>query len=1058
MPKRTDIKKIMVIGSGPIVIGQGAEFDYAGTQACLALKEEGYEVILVNSNPATIMTDSNIADKVYMEPLDLEHVAKIIRYERPDGLICSIGGQTGLNLGMQLARKGILDECRVELLGTKSETIEKAEDRELFKQLCLDLNEPIIESEIATTIEEAVLAANKIGYPIIIRPAFTLGGTGGGFADNEEELLPLVKNALKISPVSQVLVEKSIKGFKEIEFEVMRDKKGTSIVICSMENVDPVGIHTGDSIVVAPAQTLTSKEFNMLRNSALKIIRGLDIEGGCNVQFALDPYSFKYYLIEVNPRVSRSSALASKASGFPIARVSAKIACGLTLDEIDIAATKASFEPTIDYVVTKFPRFPFDKFTTANRSLSTQMKATGEVMSIGRTFEESLLKSIRSLENSVNHLELKSLKNLNLEELFEFISKHTDERIFAVGEAFRKGATVDEIYSLTKIDRFFLEKLVNIVKFEERLIDNRLNIEVLKEAKKLGFADSYIGSKWNLSEEEVYKLRKQDNIYPVYKIIDTCAAEYNAYVPYFYSTYEKENESIVTERKKIVVLGSGPIRIGQGVEFDYTTVHAIWAIKEAGYEAIIINNNPETVSTDYTVSDKLYFEPLTFEDVMNIIDLEKPEGVIVALGGQTAINLASRLDKAGVRIFGSSAKSIDLAEDRKLFEEAMEEINIPMPKGFGVYSVEEAINAANTIGYPVLVRPSFVLGGRMMHIVYDENILRAKVEEAVAFDNEHPVLVDKYVVGQECEVDAICDGENVFLPGIMEHIERTGVHSGDSMSVYPPYSLSEEVKKVIIDYTTRIGLKLNMVGLYNIQFIVDKENKVYIIEVNPRSSRTVPFLAKSTGISIANIATKVMLGEKLKDLGYVGVAKNRKRWYVKAPTFSFTKIAGLDAVLSPEMKSTGEAIGYDYSLNRALYKSLKAAGIRVANYGTILATISDSDKESALPLIKRFYNLGFNIEATSGTAKFLKGHGIKTRIRGKISQGSEEILDSIKKGYVTYVINTLSEGEHQNLDGRMIRRAAIDNNVAVFTCLDTVRVLLDVLEEITMGISVIDKE
>jgi len=1058
MPKRKDIKKIMVIGSGPIVIGQGAEFDYAGTQACLALKEEGYEVILVNSNPATIMTDSNIADKVYMEPLDLEHVAKIIRYERPDGLICSIGGQTGLNLGMQLARKGILDECRVELLGTKSETIEKAEDRELFKQLCLDLNEPIIESEIATTIDEAVFAANKIGYPIIIRPAFTLGGTGGGFADNEEELLPLVKNALKISPVSQVLVEKSIKGFKEIEFEVMRDKKGTSIVICSMENVDPVGIHTGDSIVVAPAQTLTSKEFNMLRNSALKIIRGLDIEGGCNVQFALDPYSFKYYLIEVNPRVSRSSALASKASGFPIARVSAKIACGLTLDEIDIAATKASFEPTIDYVVTKFPRFPFDKFTTANRSLSTQMKATGEVMSIGRTFEESLLKSIRSLENSVNHLELKSLKNYNLEELFEFISKHTDERMFAIGEAFRKGATVDEIYFITKIDRFFLEKLVNIVKFEEKLIENKLNIDVLKEAKRLGFADSYIGSKWNLTEEEVYKLRKQDNIYPVYKIIDTCAAEYDAYVPYFYSTYEKGNESIVTDRKKIIVLGSGPIRIGQGVEFDYTTVHAIWAIKEAGYEAIIINNNPETVSTDYTVSDKLYFEPLTFEDVMNIIDLEKPEGVIVALGGQTAINLASRLDKAGVRIFGSSAKSIDLAEDRKLFEEAMEEINIPMPKGFGVYSVEEAIEAANTIGYPVLVRPSFVLGGRMMHIVYDENVLRAKVEEAVAFDNEHPVLVDKYVVGQECEVDAICDGENVFLPGIMEHIERTGVHSGDSMSVYPPYSLSEEVKKVIIDYTTRIGLKLNMIGLYNIQFIVDKENKVYIIEVNPRSSRTVPFLAKSTGISIANIATKVMLGEKLKDLGYVGVAKNRKRWYVKAPTFSFTKIAGLDAVLSPEMKSTGEAIGYDYSLNRALYKSLKAAGIRVANYGTILATISDNDKESALPLIKRFYNLGFNIEATSGTAKFLKGHGIKTRVRGKISQGSEEILDSIKKGYVTYVINTLSEGENQNLDGRMIRRAAIDNNVAVFTCLDTVRVLLDVLEEITMGISVIDKE
>jgi len=1058
MPKRTDLKKIMVIGSGPIVIGQGAEFDYAGTQACLALKEEGYQVILVNSNPATIMTDSKIADKVYMEPLDLEHVAKIIRYERPDGLLCSIGGQTGLNLGMQLARKGVLEECRVELLGTTEETISKAEDRELFKELCISLNEPIIESEIATNLEEVVAATNKIGYPVILRPAYTLGGTGGGFAENEEELLPLAKNALKLSPVSQVLVEKSIKGFKEIEFEVMRDKNDTSIVICSMENVDPVGIHTGDSIVVAPAQTLTNKEFSMLRASALKIIRGLKIEGGCNVQFALDPYSFKYYLIEVNPRVSRSSALASKASGFPIARVSAKIACGLTLDEIDIAATKASFEPTIDYVVTKFPRFPFDKFTTANRSLSTQMKATGEVMSIGRTFEESLLKSIRSLENKVHHLELASLKEKTVEELLEFIALHTDERVFAIGEAFRKGVTVDDIYYITKIDRFFLEKMHHIVTFEEEVKNNKFNLDILKKAKRLGFADSYLAEIWDTNEIEIYNLRKENNIYPVYKIIDTCAAEYDAYVPYFYSTYEKENESIRTNRKKIIVLGSGPIRIGQGVEFDYTTVHAIWAIKEAGYEAIIINNNPETVSTDYTVSDKLYFEPLTFEDVMNIIDYEKPEGVIVALGGQTAINLASRLDKMGVRIFGSSSKSIDLAEDRQLFEEAMEEINIPMPKGFGVFSVSEAVKAANVIGYPVLVRPSFVLGGRMMHIVYEEKTLKAKVKEAVAFDKEHPVLVDKYVVGQECEVDAICDGENVFIPGIMEHIERTGVHSGDSMSVYPPYSLSKEVKDVIIDYTTRIGIKLNMIGLYNIQFIVDKNNKVYIIEVNPRSSRTVPFLAKSTGIPVANIATKVMLGQKLTDLGYVGVAENRKRWYVKTPTFSFTKIAGLDAVLSPEMKSTGEAIGYDYSLNRALYKSLKAAGTRVANYGTILCTIADYDKEAALPLIRRFYNLGFNIEATIGTATFLKAHGIKTRVKGKISQGSEEILDSIKKGYVTYVINTKDESVTDNNDGRYIRRAAIDNNVAVFTCLDTVKVLLDVLEEITMGISVIDKE
>ena len=837
----------------------------------------------------------------------------------------------------------------------------------------------------------------------------------------------------------------------------MRDKNDTAISICSMENIDPVGVHTGDSIVVAPAQTLSSKEFNILKNAALRIIRGLKIEGGCNVQFALDPYSYKYYVIEVNPRVSRSSALASKASGFPIARVSAKIACGLTLDEIQIAATPASFEPTIDYVVTKFPRFPFDKFQDANRTLSTQMKATGEVMSIGRTIEESILKSVRSLENKVDHLELSKFKQLTIDELIDFIKLGTDERIYAISEAIRKGVDIDDIYDITKIDRLFLNKISNIVKFETVIIENKNNLDILYEAKRMGFSDSFIAKLWNCTPYDIYQIRKNNNIYPVYKSIDTCAGEFKSYVPYLYSTYESENESIVTDRKKIVVLGSGPIRIGQGVEFDYTTVHAIWGIKEMGYEAIIINCNPETVSTDYTVSDKLYFEPLTFEDVMNVIDYEKPEGVIVALGGQTAINLAEKLDNVGVKILGSSANSIALAEDREQFENSISEINIPMPKGYGVYSVEDAKRVALEIGYPVLVRPSFVLGGRMMHIVYEERVLLDKVKEAIEFDNEHPILIDKYVVGQECEVDAICDGEDVFIPGIMEHIEKTGVHSGDSMSVYPPYSLTEEVKQVIIDYTTKIGRKLKMIGLYNIQFIVDKENNVYIIEVNPRSSRTVPFLAKVTGIPIANIATKVMLGKTLKELGYVGVAKDRKRWYVKSPTFSFTKITGLDAVLSPEMKSTGEAIGYDYSLNRALYKSLKASGTKVANYGTILATISDKEKEAALPLIRRFYNLGFNIEATYGTAAFLKQHGIKTRVRQKLSEGSEEIIESIKKGYVTYVINSVGDN-NSAVDGKVIRRAAIDNNVAVFTCLDTVKVLLDVLEEITMGISVIDKE
>lgn len=1057
MPKRTDIKKIMVIGSGPIVIGQGAEFDYAGTQACLALKEEGYEVVLVNSNPATIMTDTNIADKVYMEPLDLEHVAKIIRFERPDGLVCSLGGQTGLNLGMQLHTKGVLEECQVEMLGTSYTAISKAEDRKLFKELCISINEPVIDSMIATSVEECFTAARTIGYPVILRPAFTLGGTGGGFAENDEELLELSKNALRLSPVGQVLVEKSIKGFKEIEYEVMRDANDTAIVVCNMENIDPVGVHTGDSIVVCPSQTLTNKEYQMLRNSALKIIRALKIEGGCNIQFALDPYSFQYYVIEVNPRVSRSSALASKASGYPIARVSAKVASGLRLDEIRIANTFASFEPTLDYVVSKIPRFPFDKFNKANRHLTTQMKATGEVMSIGRTIEESLLKAVRSLELPVCHFELKRLKTMNNHDLVEFIIENTDERIYALAEAIRRGISLDYLYMLTKIDKFFLDKLTKIVEFEKVVKESKNNLDTLKAAKRMGFSDEYIAECWGVSFVDIYNMRKEHNLYPVYKMIDTCASEFKSYIPYFYSTYENENESKISAKKKVVVLGSGPIRIGQGVEFDYSTVHAVWSIQAAGMEAVIINNNPETVSTDYTLSDKLYFEPLTFEDVMNIIDFEKPVGVIVALGGQTAINLASDLSKAGVKLLGSDSKSIDLAEDRDLFSDALHKLGIPIPDCRSVYNIEDGKRSAKEIGYPVLVRPSFVLGGRMMHIVYDEKALVNYLTDAVKLNEKHPVLIDKYIVGKECEVDAVCDGHEVFIPGIMEHIEKAGVHSGDSMSVYPPYTLSESVKATVIDYTSRIGLALGIIGPFNIQFIVDANNKVYIIEVNPRSSRTVPFLAKTTGAPIADIATKVMLGMTLKEQGYTGVFPQKTRWFVKSPTFSFSKITGLDAVLSPEMKSTGEAIGYDNSLNRAVYKSIKASGLRVSNYGTVFATISNEEKGNALPLIKRFYDLGFNIVATEGTANYLREHGIRTRIKRKISQGSDEILTLLRRGYVTYVVNTISEGGlNEQRDGVMIRRTAVENNVPVFTSLDTVNALLNVLEEITMGISTID--
>ncbi len=1056
MAKRKDLKKILIIGSGPIVIGQAAEFDYAGTQACLALKEEGYEVVLCNSNPATIMTDTTIADKVYMEPLTLEFVAKVIRYERPDAIVPGIGGQTGLNLAMQLEEKGILKECGVELLGTSSKSIERAEDREMFKELCESIGEPTIPSQITYSLDEAKKAAKEIGYPVVLRPAFTLGGTGGGFAYNEEELVEIGLNAFKLSPVHQVLIEKSVKGYKEIEFEVMRDGNDNAITICGMENIDPVGVHTGDSIVVAPIMTLNDHDLKMLNDSAIKLIRELKIEGGCNVQFALNPESSEYYLIEVNPRVSRSSALASKASGYPIARVTAKIAVGMTLDEIAIANTTASFEPRLDYVITKFPRFPFDKFTTASNILGTQMKATGEVMGIGTTLEESLLKAIRSLEIGITHLYHHKFDNMSDDELREYISEFRDDNLFAIAELLYRGATVEEIHEITKITSFFLEAIKRIIEMERTLKENKFDLKILKEAKKMGFSDKYIARMWECVEIDVYNFRKENQVYPVYKMVDTCHT--NAYIPYFYSSYHDENASRLTDKKKIVVLGAGPIRIGQGVEFDYSTVHAVTTIKNSGYEAIIINNNPETVSTDYTTADKLYFEPLTPEDVMNIIEFEKPEGVIASLGGQTAINLAEPLRDRGVKIIGTDCDAIERAENRDSFEKILHELNIPQPKGKAVTKIEDGIAAAKEIGYPVLVRPSFVLGGRAMQIVADEEQLKHYLKTAVEIDEDRPVLVDKYIQGKEVEVDAICDGRDVFIPGIMELVERTGIHSGDSISVYPAFSISNKVKGIILQYAKKLGLGIGIVGLYNIQFIVDENENVYIIEVNPRSSRTVPFLSKSTGYSLADIATEVILGKSLKEQGIFDIYPQEKnRWYVKVPVFSFNKIRGLDAYLSPEMKSTGEAIGYDDKLNRALSKALQASGMRVQNYGTVFATISDKDKEEALPLIRRFYNLGFNIEATSGTAKFLKANGINTRVLKKIEEDPDQIHDALRQGHIAYVINTRDiESSGTATDGFKIRSYATENNVTIFTALDTVRVLLDVLEETTLTISTID--
>ena len=1062
MAKRKDIKKVLIIGSGPIVIGQAAEFDYAGTQACLALKEEGYKVILCNSNPATIMTDTSIADKVYMEPLTLEYIAKILRYERPDAIVPGIGGQTGLNLAMQLEKKGILKECRVELLGTSGESIERAEDRELFKEMCESIGEPVIPSEITYNLDEAKEAARRIGYPVVLRPAFTLGGTGGGFAENVEELEEIGINAFKLSPVHQVLIEKSVKGYKEIEFEVMRDSYDHAITICGMENIDPVGVHTGDSAVVAPILSLSDKDKKMLNDSAIKIIRELKISGGCNVQFALNPTTSEYYLIEVNPRVSRSSALASKASGYPIARVTAKIALGMALEEIEVAGGNAGIEPNLDYIVAKFPRFPFDKFQDAPNVLGTQMKATGEVMGIGSTLEECILKSVRSLETGVCHLYLPKFDGMETSELYDYLKIFRADNLYAVAELLRRNESVESIHEATMITELFIEAIKKIVDMEKLLADRPEDLRTLKAAKSLGFSDKYIASLWRIPEASVARLRKQNGITPIFRMVDTLHT--GKYIAYLYSTYINliddsfKNESRLTDKKKIVTLGAGPIRIGQGVEFDYSTVHAVQTIKKEGYEAIIINNNPETVSTDYTTADKLYFEPLTPEDVMTIIDFEQPEGVIASLGGQTAINLAEPLMKNGVKIIGTDCAAIEKAENRDKFEQLLLELGIPQPNGRAVTKIEDGVKAAAEIGYPVLVRPSFVLGGRAMQIVANEEQLRHYLKSAVEVDVDKPVLVDKYIQGKEVEVDAICDGRNVFIPGIMELVERTGIHSGDSISVYPTFSISNKVKGTILQYAKKLGLGIGIVGLYNIQFIVDKKEDVYIIEVNPRSSRTVPFLSKATGYSLADIATEVILGKSLKELGLFDIyPEEKKRYYVKVPVFSFNKIKGLDAYLSPEMKSTGEAIGYDDKLNRALYKALQASGTHLQNYGTVFVTVADKDKDEALPLIRRFYNLGFSIEATKGTAAFLKRNGIRTHVLKKIGDDPEEIPNAIRQGHIAYVINTKDIGSAtQETDGLQIRRLAIENNVTTFTSLDTVNVLLDVLEETTLTISTID--
>ncbi|MFC4557041.1 carbamoyl-phosphate synthase large subunit [Virgibacillus kekensis] len=1054
MPKNTNIEKILVIGSGPIVIGQAAEFDYSGTQACQSLREEGYTVILANSNPATIMTDHTVADKVYMEPLTTEFLIKIIRKEQPDALLPTLGGQTGLNLAIALEKTGILSEYNVELLGSSLDAIEQAEDREKFRTLMGELNEPVAESEIVTTVDEALAFAEKIGYPVIVRPAYTLGGTGGGMCYSEPELREVARNGLSLSPVSQCLIEKNIAGFKEIEYEVMRDKNDQAIVVCNMENVDPVGIHTGDSIVVAPSQTLSDREYQLLRNASLKIIRALEIEGGCNVQLALDPDSFNYYIIEVNPRVSRSSALASKATGYPIAKIAAKIAVGLTLDEIMnpiTGTTYACFEPALDYVVTKLPRFPFDKFVNGDRRLGTQMKATGEIMSIGRNFEESFLKGVRSLDSGSGEFFLNSLIDVTMDELKVRLQKPDDERLFVLAEVIRRGIDTEEIFELTKIDRFYLIKLKRLIDLETELAEHKTSADLLKTAKELGFSDGHIARLWNMTEDDVYTLRMDQKIEPVYKMVDTCAAEFESETPYFYSTFEDENESIQSDRKKILVLGSGPIRIGQGIEFDYATVHSVLAIKEMGYEAIIMNNNPETVSTDFSISDKLYFEPLTLEDVMHVINLEQPEGVIVQFGGQTAINLADGLERRGVKILGTDLEAIDQAEDRDKFELLLDDLDLLRPKGKSVLKLDRAREVASELGYPVLVRPSYVIGGSRMEIVYDDDELNAYLAKSNGIDDQHPILIDKYITGIEIEVDAISDGQTVIVPGIMEHIERSGVHSGDSIAVYPPQRLSDSVKQKTMDATIKIAQALGVKGLVNIQFII-REEEVYVLEVNPRASRTIPFLSKITGVTMANLATRCILGESLLSMGYSsGILPEQEAVSVKVPVFSFEKLRSVDTILGPEMKSTGEAIGHDKTLEKALYKGLVASGLTVPQEGAVLLTVADKDKQETIDIARRFHQLGFQLYATTGTAKYVAAFNLPVTEVGKVDTDEPNVLSIIESGKVQFVVNTLTSGKKPRSDGFRIRRQAVEHGIACLTNLDTANAILSVIDSTTFS-------